>query len=101
MRESIKKTETKFAVQICTLFNSSRTFAKAYVNELKQKGYPAYKIETKAKEGNVIYSIFIGKYGTKEEAETAARDFQKNGGKPDIIIKPEVAQSSESKKEDQ
>jgi type II secretory pathway predicted ATPase ExeA/nucleoid-associated protein YgaU len=100
MRESSKKTETKFAVQICTLFNSSRTFAKAYVNELKQKGYPAYKIETKTKEGKVIYEIFIGKYGTKEEAETAARDFQKNGGKPDIIIKPEIAQSTESKKEE-
>jgi hypothetical protein len=100
MRESSKKTETKFVVQICTLFNSSRTFAKAYVNELKQKGYPAYKIETKTKEGKVIYEIFIGKYGTKEEAETAARDFQKNGGKPDIIIKPEIAQSPESKKEE-
>jgi len=100
MRESGKKTETKFAVQICTLFNSSRTFAKAYVNELKQKGYPAYKIETKTKEGKVIYEIYIGKYGTKEEAEAIARDFQKNGGKPGIIIKPEIAQSPESKKEE-
>jgi len=100
MRESGKKTETKFAVQICTLFNSSKTFAKAYVNELKQKGYPAYKIERKTKEGKVIYEIFIGKYETKEEAETAARNFQKNGGKPDIIIKPEIAQSTESKKEE-
>jgi len=98
MRESGKKTETKFAVQICTLFNSSRTFAKAYVNELKQKGYPAYEIETETKEGKVIYEIFIGKYVTKEDAETAARDFQKNGGKPDILIKPEIAQSPESKK---
>jgi len=101
MRESGKKIEAQFTVQICTLLNSSRSFAEAYVNELTQKGYPAHKIETKTKEGNVIYAIFIGKYGTKEEAETAARDFQKNGGKPDFIIKPEIAQSSpESKKEE-
>jgi general secretion pathway protein A len=100
MRESGKKTETKFAVQICTLFNSSRAFAETYINELKQKGYPAYSAEAKTKNGKSIYKIFIGTYQTKEEAETAARDFQKNGGKPDIIIKPEIAQSPESKKEE-
>jgi len=100
MRESGKKIEAQFTVQICTLLNSSRSFAEAYVNELTQKGYPAYKIETKTKEGKVIYEIFIGKYGTKEEAEAIARNFQKNGGKPDIIIKPEIAQSTESKKEE-
>jgi type II secretory pathway predicted ATPase ExeA/nucleoid-associated protein YgaU len=100
MREPGKKTETKFAVQICTLFNSSRAFSEAYINELTQKGYPAYKIETKTKEGKVIYEIFIGKYGTKEEAATAARNFQKSGEKPNIIIKSEIAQSPESKKEE-
>ena len=100
MRESDKKIEAKFTVQICTLLNSSRAFAEAYINELTQKGYPAYEIETKTKEGKVIYEIYIGKYGTKEEAEAIARDFQKNGGKPGIIIKPEIAQSPESKKEE-
>jgi phage tail protein X len=99
-QESGKKTETTFAVQICTLFNSSKGFAEAYVNELKQKGYSAYSVETKTNKDKIIYKIFIGNYGTKEEAETAAMNFQKNEGKPDIIIKPEIAQSLESKKEE-
>ena len=98
MRESGKKTETKFAVQICTLFNSSRAFAETYINELKQKGYSAYSAETKTKKDKIIYKIFIGNYVSKEEAETAARDFQKNGGQLDIIIKPEITQAPESKK---
>jgi len=98
-QESGKKTENTFAVQICTLFNASSAFAEAYITELKQKGYPAYSAETKTKNDKIIYKIFIGNYSTKEEAETAALNFKKNEGKPDIIIKPEIAQSPESKKE--
>ena len=76
-QESDKKIETTFAVQICTLFNASSAFAEAYVTELKQKGYSAYSAEAKTKNDKIIYKIFIGNYSTKEEAETAARDFQK------------------------
>jgi LysM domain./Sporulation related domain. len=100
VQESGEKTENKFAVQICTLFNASSAFAEAYVAELKQKGYSAYSAEAKTKDDKIIYKIFIGNYGTPEEAETAARDFQKNEGKPDIIIKPELAQPLESKEEE-
>ena len=99
-KESGKKTETTFAFQICTLFNASSAFADAYINELKQKGYPAYSTVAKTQEDKSIYKIFIGKYQTKEEAETAAQDFQKNEGKPDIVLKPEIAQTPESKKEE-
>jgi len=99
-QESDKKTETTFGVQICTLFNASSAFAEAYVTELKQKGYSAYSAETKTKNDKIIYKIFIGNYRTKEEAEIAAMNFQKNEGKPDIIIKPEIPQSPESKKEE-
>jgi LysM domain./Sporulation related domain. len=99
-QESDKKTETTFGVQICTLFNASSAFAEAYVTELKQKGYSAYSAETKTKNDKIIYKIFIGNYRTKEEAEIAAMNFQKNEGKPDVIIKPEIAQSPESKKEE-
>ncbi len=47
--------------------------ATAISNELKKKGYPAFIAEDTDSSGNAIFRIRIGKYPTKNKAETVAR----------------------------
>jgi hypothetical protein len=88
--EPIAEGKTYFTVQVCTLLILGKDAAETFTNELRQKGYPAYLIETKTKKGKHIYKIRIGRYKTRAEAREMALSFQNREKKLFLIFKSEI-----------
>lgn len=78
-----------FTIQVCTLSRSSRTVAEDYASYLQGKGYPTHVEEMRARDGNTMFKICIGRYQTEAEAIEAALHFQEKEGKPFIIMRSE------------
>ena len=74
-----------YTIQISSL--SNRSFARANLNILKSKEYPAYVLLTRNKESKTIYKLRIGKYETAKKAKKTAEVFYKKEKMKYIILK--------------
>jgi hypothetical protein len=80
---AVKKTSRRallFTIQIESVANKDQ--AQALENKFIQKGYPAYVEMSQDNAGKIMYQVRIGQYGSRSEAETAARTFYKKEKKP-------------------
>ena len=68
-----------FLVKVAAL--RERAQAEALVKKLSGSGYPAYLAPVS---GKGLFSVRVGKYPTKKEAEAAKRRLEKDGFKPSI-----------------
>ena len=76
--------QTYYTIQISSMTN--RSYAKSHLNRLKKKGYDAYIISTKSKDGRFVYKLRIGKHHTEAKAKKAADIFYKKEKMQYIII---------------
>jgi len=89
--ESIKGMDTYFTVQVHALLTLGKDTAETTAYRLRDKGYPAYVIEKKNPQDNLIYKIRMGKYKTETKAKEMASFFQDKEGKYSITVKSSIA----------
>ena len=85
--ESVEGEETYFTVQVHALLMLGKDIAETTAYRLRDKGYPAYVIEKKNPQDNLIYKIRMGKYKTETKAKEMASFFQDKEGKYSITVK--------------
>ncbi|MCX8042874.1 MAG: SPOR domain-containing protein [Desulfobacterota bacterium] len=64
-----------YTIQLGSFQNAA--VAKAFLESLTTKGYPAYMLQTDVEGKGTVYRIRIGKFSTMEEAQTMARELEK------------------------
>lgn len=69
-----------FSIQVESVANKDQ--AQTLENKFIQKGYPAYIEMSQDNSGKIMYQVRIGEYGSRSEAEAAARTFYKKEKKP-------------------
>lgn len=74
-----------FSIQVVVL--SYKGEAETLVLKLKEKGYPAYIAELKAQDGQTLYRVRIGRYGSDTDAYKASQDFNTREKQSGIIVK--------------
>ena len=86
-----------FTFQVETL--SNKHAADKMVQQLIQKGYPAFVFLMKTSKGKALYKVRIGQYKTRAEVDCAGSDFKKNEKKPFFIVQsnncPSILRSRE------
>ena len=73
-----KSSEALYAVQVGAFKNSS--YAEVLIAQLKEKGYAAYIILSRSKEGKKLHKVCIGKFTEKEKAETLSEKIRNSDG---------------------
>lgn len=93
--------EMVFSLQVGYFANEPN--ARKLLKELTEKGYKTQLFGYGDDGGRVWYSIGIGDYARRDDAERAARDFRLNESKPVRVVflpapKPEAAKAAEAAK---
>ena len=92
--------EPFFTLQAESLRNTA--FAQQYLDRLKAKDYPAYRVETTTPSGRRYHKIRVGRYPTRPAAEKAAAAFTHHENKDVIIVlskRPEAGKAVPSGQE--
>jgi len=74
----------QFAVQTETL--SFEPAARAVVNRLRGSGYDAYFERFAAPDGKVLYKVRFGRFATREQAATAAREYKRREQRDCFVV---------------
>ena len=76
----------KYTVQLASLEDKNK--AKKFINDLLQRGYPAYFYEAKVK-GKTYYRVRCGKFPSRKTAEDYARKLRREAGMKGFVSRIE------------